>query len=181
MTNKDIIKIIKLPTEIVKELQIWKNDCDKIKNAPLGYLKKQDTVGSETNYFQTSVPSNLIQKSYWLPFTLRKCAELFGGKHRNYFLRKWEGHFDEYDVWINYSYVGNYNPFHSHAGKISGVIYLNNKDYTLFPDLSYKFKGKKGDMILFPSDTNHGVDKQQKQYERITFAFNINILKLNDE
>ena len=31
MTNKDIIKIIKLPTEIVKELQIWKNDCDKIK------------------------------------------------------------------------------------------------------------------------------------------------------
>jgi len=116
----------------------------------------------------------LVESSYWLPFTLRNCARLFGGSHRNYYIRKWDGHFDGYDIWINYSYKGNYNPTHSHAGNISGVIYLNNEDYTIFPNLNYKYQGNRGDMILFPSDTLHSVDKQVKDYERITFAFNIN-------
>ena len=174
MTDKDILKSIKLPPEIIEEIKIWKKECDIIKNSPLSYLKKHENTGSETNYFQTSVPSNLIEKSYWLPFTLRKCAELYGGNHRDYFIRKWDGHFDGYDVWINYSYKNNFNPLHSHAGKVSGVIYLNNEDCTLFPNLHLKFKGNEGDMILFPSNTTHGVDKQKKDYERITFAFNIN-------
>jgi len=165
---------IKLPNEIVKEIEIWKIECDKIKNSPLGYLKKHENIGSETNNFQTSIPTNLVESSYWLPFTLRNCARLFGGSHRNYYIRKWDGHFDGYDIWINYSYKGNYNPTHSHAGNISGVIYLNNEDYTIFPNLNYKYQGNRGDMILFPSDTLHSVDKQVKDYERITFAFNIN-------
>jgi len=113
---------IKLPEEILREIEIWKTECDKVKKSPLGYLKKHENVGSETNSFQTSVPVNLIENSYWLPYTLRMCAKLFGGGHRNYFLRKWEGHFDGYDIWINYSYKGNYNPEHNHSGKISGIF-----------------------------------------------------------
>ena len=81
--------IVKLLEEIIKEIEIWKIECDKIKNSPLGYLKKHENAGAETNNFQTSVPKNLIESSYWLPFTLRNCAKLFGGTHRNYFLKEW--------------------------------------------------------------------------------------------
>ena len=95
--------------------------------------------------------------------------------HRDFFIRKWEGHFDSYDVWINYAYKNNSNVAHAHAGVFSGVIYLNNKnDNTIFTDSNFKFLGKKGDMILFPSHLRHKVDKQKDKYERITFAFNIN-------
>ena len=168
------IKSLKLPNEIVNELEEWKLTCDKIKNSPLKHLKEHDNIGTKTNYYQTSVPIHLIESSYWLPFTLRSCAKIFGGQHRNYYLRKWEGHFDGYDLWINYSYKGNYNPVHNHAGAISGVIYLENEDNTIFINDNYTFNGNKGDMLLFPSNILHKVDVQKKDYERVTFAFNIN-------
>ena len=168
------INVLKLPDEIINELEEWKVECDKIKNSPLKHLKEHDNTGSKTNYYQTSVPIHLIESSYWLPFTLRSCAKIFGGTHRNYYLRKWEGHFDGYDLWINYSYIGNYNPSHNHSGMLSGVLYLQNDDETIFIDNNYRYKGNKGDMLLFPSSTLHKVDVQQKDYERITFAFNIN-------
>jgi hypothetical protein len=168
-----VIHKLRLPDEVITEIENWKVECDKIKNSPLKGLKEHDNIGTKTNAYQCSVPSSLIADSYWLAFTLRACAELFGGDHRNYFMRKWDGHFDGYDIWINYSYKGNYNPTHNHAGRISGVIYLNNEDETIFTESKYRYKGKKGDMILFPANTLHGVDKQTKEYERITFAFNI--------
>ena len=70
MTDKHIHKLI-LPKEIIAELEVWKTECDKIKNSPLSYLKQHENIGTETNYYQTSVPTNLIESSYWLPFTLR--------------------------------------------------------------------------------------------------------------
>tara|TARA_Y100000114_G_scaffold42981_1_gene38342 strand:+ start:928 stop:1458 length:531 start_codon:yes stop_codon:yes gene_type:complete len=171
---EESIKILKLPGEIIDELDNWKKACDKIKDHKLSYLKLHDNIGSSTNYYQTSIPENLVSSSYWLAYTLRSCADLFGGDHRDYFIRKWDGHFDNYDVWINYSYKGNYNPSHHHSGFLSGVIYLNNQDDTIFTESNFRFKGKKGDMLLFPSAILHQVDAQEKDYERITFAFNIN-------
>jgi hypothetical protein len=88
---------------------------------------------------------------------------------------KWDGHFDNYDIWINYAYKGNYNPEHNHAGFLSGVIYLENRnDPTIFIKNNFEYCGKKGNMLIFPSETLHKVNKQIEQYERITFAFNIN-------
>ncbi len=164
---------VQLPPEIVKELKVWKKACDGIKNSSLAHLKLHDNEGSRTNYYQTSVPISLIEPSYWFPFTLRLCAQLFGGTHRDYFLRKHEGHFDGYDLWINYSYKGNSNPEHWHLGCLSGVIFLKNKDETIFTKSNVKVVGKPGEMLLFPSDTMHMVKPQKKNYERITFAFNI--------
>ncbi len=117
---------------------------------------------------------DLISSSYWLAFTLRSCAELFGGNHRDYFIRKWYGHFDNYDIWINYSYKGNYNPVHHHSGFLSGIIYYSNQDNTIFTENNFQYRGEKGDMLLFPSTTPHQVNVQEKDYERVTFAFNIN-------
>ena len=177
--SPDIIRIAMLPPDIIKELKTWKKACDEIRNSPLGYLKSHDNIGTRTNNYQTSVPVHLIESSYWLPFTLRLCAQLYGGTHRDFYLRKHEGHFDGYDIWINYSYKGNFNPEHKHAGDISGVIYLENIDETIFPNLDFKFRGNPGDMILFPSDTHHMVRQQEEDYERITFAFNLNIKNLS--
>jgi len=171
--DKDIIHT-KLPKLIIKELEVWKKECDKIKNHPLSYLKEHDNAGSKTNYYQTSVPTYLIENSYWLAYIIRLSGIVTKEDNRSFFIRKWNGHFDNYDVWINYSYMGNYNPTHSHSGTLSGVIYLQNEDETIFTDNNYRYKGNKGDMLIFPSSTLHKVDVQQKDYERITFAFNIN-------
>ena len=84
----------------------------------------------------------------------------------------------ESDVWINYAYKNNYNPIHSHSGFVSGVIYLQNQnDLTIFPDQNFSVQGKPGEMILFPSTLEHQVEKIKVNYERITFAFNINLDK----
>jgi hypothetical protein len=174
MILNDIV-IVKLPEEIILELENWKFHCDLIKNHPLSYLKQHDNFGKNTNAYQVSVPANLIENSFWLPYTLRLCEQIFKEKHRNFFLRKWDGHFDGYDLWINYSYKGNYNPKHNHAGFLSGVIYLNNQnDKTIFTEKNFDFVGTKGDMIIFPSKFYHEVPVQQDDYERVTFAFNIN-------
>ena len=172
--TKEII-YTKLPKEIIKELVYWKKECDKIKKHRLFKLKLHENIGSKTNNYQVSVPSILIENSYWMAFILRLCGLLTNENHRNFFIRKWNGHFDGYDVWINYSYKGNSNSVHNHAGFFSGVIYLNNKkDKTIFTEEKFSFKGKKGDMIMFPSTLLHKVDKQKEKYERVTFAFNIN-------
>jgi len=172
--NNELIETV-LPVEILEEVKQWKNECDKIKNHPLKLLKQHDNIGTGNNDYQVSVPNNLIENSYWLAYVLRLCAKTLGGIHRNYYLRKWEGHFDNYDIWINYSYKGNSNPEHNHSGFLSGVIYYeNNDDSTIFTENNFIYKGKKGNMILFPSNKLHKVEKQKEDYERITFAFNIN-------
>ena len=168
------ISHVKLPSKIIEELDVWKKECDKIKNHPLSFLKNHENAGSLGNFYQTSVPYNLVDNSFWLAFTLRCCAQLYGGVHKDYHVRTFEGHFDN-DIWINYSYKGNSNPVHDHKGTCSGVIYYSNKDTpTIFNDDNIKFNGRKGDMIIFPSYLKHHVEKQEDELERITFAFNIN-------
>lgn len=172
LSNK--VAHLKLPSSIIDELDQWKLECDKIKNHPLGFLKSHENSGTKGNNFQVSVPSNLIEKSYWLAYTLRSCSQIFKKNHRDLFLRKWDGHFDGYDMWINYSYKGNFNPSHTHAGFISGVIYYSNEgNPTLFDNSKIEFSGVKGDMVLFSSNLEHKVLEQKQNSERVTFAFNI--------
>jgi len=178
------IHIFDLPKPIQDELKVWEKACKKIKNHPLAELKSHENFGYDPNSpvkynsYQCGIPSHLVEDSFWLAFTLRKCAETFGGNHRNYFLRKWQGHFDGYDIWANFAYKGNENPVHSHAGNLSGVIYHKNHNHpTYFPDDNFKYDGKNGTMVIFPSDVNHYVEKQVSSQERITFAFNLFVMK----
>jgi len=54
------------------------------------------------------------------------------------------------------------------------VVEVGNDTDTDPPaESKYRYKGKTYTVILFPADTLHGVDRQTKEYERITFAFNI--------
>ena len=54
------INLLKLPNEIINEVEEWKLTCDKIKNSPLKHLKEHDNIGTKTNHYQTSVPVHLI-------------------------------------------------------------------------------------------------------------------------
>jgi len=174
------VMIIKIPELILKEIDVWVEESKKIKDHPLAELKAVENVGylsfdgKKHNSYQTSIPSNLVENSFWLPWVLRLVSKNWGGHHLNYSLAKLHGHFHGCDIWTNFSYKGDDNPSHSHYGFLSGVIYHKNHNHeTFFDDYGLKYEGFDGTMIMFPSDTLHHVKKQLLDEERITIAFNI--------
>ncbi len=176
------VMIAKIPDLIMKEIDVWVDECKKIKNHPLAELKSHENVGYngydglKHNSYQTSIPCNLIEQSFWLAWTIRLITKYWGDEyhHREYQLLKHYGHFDGYDIWINFSYKGDDNPTHGHAGSISGVIYYKNHDHaTYFDDYDIKYDGYDGTMVMFPSDVLHHVKEQLLDEERITIAFNV--------
>ena len=176
------IMIAKIPDLIMREIDVWVDECKKIKEHPYAELKAHENAGyndkdgKKHNSYQTSVPSTLVEQSFWLAWTIRLAAKNWGdGIHREWQLRKTYGHFDGYDLWTNFSYKGDDNPTHGHSGSISGVIYYKNHDHaTYFDDYDIKYDGCDGTMVLFPSDVRHHVKEQLLDEERITIAFNLN-------
>ena len=177
------VLIFKIPDQIQKELDIWVKESKNFKNSPLAPLKAHENVGylsfgsgKKHNSYQCSISPHLVESSFWLAWVLRLTAKYWGaGKsHRQFRLRKWEGHFDGYDIWTNFAYKGDDNPKHTHAGYLSGVIYYKNHGHpTLFPEYSCAYEGKDGTMVMFPASTWHSVEPQIANKERITLAFNI--------
>ena len=179
------VMITKIPRPIMNELDVWVKESRRFKDSPLSSLKAHENVGysnrKKHNTYQCSVPTHLVENSFWLAWTLRLAAKYWGmGKdHRHFKLRKWDGHFDGYDIWTNFSYKGDDNPEHNHAGLLSGVIYYkNHKHPTIFteyshPTYSCECEGPDGHMIMFPSRTLHMVNPQMENKERITLAFNL--------
>ena len=91
--------------------------------------------------------------------------------------------------WLNRSLKGNVHLNHSHPlSIISGILYLTEPAYTiftfdsiyknkyLFPNEDFKEKychsGKKGTLILFPSNLSHHVGPHLEDQPRITLSFN---------
>ena len=176
------VMVAAIPKQIQKELDVWVNESKKFKNSPLAALKAHENVGylamdgKQHNSYQCSNSPHLIEQSFWLAWVLRLTAKYWGmGKiNRDFKLRKWDGHFDGYDIWTNFSYKGDDNPTHNHAGFLSGVIYYKNHTHpTLFDNYGVGYEGKDGTMVMFPANTWHHVEPQHQNKERITLAFNI--------
>ena len=184
------IMVTSIPKLIMDEIDEWVVECRKIKDHPLSELKSHENVGSPTNTYQTSVPSHLIENSFWLAWVLRLTSKYWKeeidvtddweGKewnedpHRFLHIKKFSGHFDNYPVWINFSYEENFNPTHRHDGFVSGVIYYKNHEHpTIFDDYNIGYTGTDKTMVLFKSDVRHHVKKQLSNEERVTIAFNI--------
>ena len=167
------VMVTKLPKEIVEEIDSWIEYGRGVKDHPLFMLKRHENYGR--NSYQLSVPPRMVEESFWLALTLRLTAALNGGHHRDYRIRKWDGHFNSYDVWLNFSHKGDQNPTHRHAGVLSGVIYCENPDLHSihFPQYNVEFSGERGSMLLFPSEVEHEVKEQLTDNERVTIAFNI--------
>ena len=176
------VMMIKIPAQIQKELDVWVNESKKFKNHPLAELRAHENVGylsmdgKKHNSYQCAISPHLVEQSFWLAWMLKLTAKYWGnGKYHRYFkLRKWEGHFDGYDIWTNFAYKGDDNPTHNHAGFLSGVIYYKNHGHpTIFDEYNVGYEGKDGTMVLFPSQVAHHVEPQIVNKERITLAFNV--------
>jgi len=97
--------------------------------------------------------------------------------------------------WLNYTEPTEYHHKHSHVNSyVSGVFYINaqkevdqikfyktshsplelnvNK-YNIFNSNSWWYPVQTGDVILFPSTLNHGVDKKKGTNTRISLSFNV--------
>lgn len=187
ISDDPLIMAFKIPDVIWEEIKSWVKESKRIKNNPLSELKAHQNTGYSLlgngvkhNSYQCSVSPHLIEQSFWLAWVLRLTAEHWGldedNFHRRFKLRKWDGHFDGYDLWTNFSYKGDKNPIHTHAGYLSGVIYCqNHKHPTIFPNQNLGYNGENKTMILFPSSVRHFVEEQTVNKERITIAFNISL------
>ena len=176
------VMVIKIPLQIQRELDVWVKEGKKFKSSPLAALKAHENVGymagdgKKHNSYQCSISPHLIEQSFWLAWVLRLTAKYWGmgSMHRDFALRKWDGHFDSYDIWTNFAYKGDDNPTHNHAGLLSGVIYYKNHNHpTIFNDYDVGYEGLDGTMVMFPASTWHHVEPQTVNKERITLAFNI--------
>ena len=176
------VMVTKIPKQIHREIDGWINESKKFKNNPLAELKAHENIGylsadgKKHNSYQCSISPHLIEKSFWLAWVLRLSTKYWGGgkHHRQFKLRKWDGHFDGYDIWTNFAYKGDDNPPHNHAGYLSGVIYYkNHKHPTIFDEYGLAYEGLDGSMVIFPSQVRHHVEPQTVNKERITLAFNI--------
>jgi len=176
------VMVTKIPKQIMKEIDGWVNESKKFKNNPLAELKAHENIGylsadgKKHNSYQCSISPHLIEKSFWLAWVLRLSTKYWGGgkHHRQFKLRKWDGHFDGYDIWTNFAYKGDDNPTHNHAGFLSGVIYYKNHEHpTIFDEYGCAYTGEDGTMVMFPANTEHHVEPQILDKERITLAFNI--------
>jgi len=184
LNNLDVFYSNTLPKEIQKELKLWVKECRKIKDNPLSELVAHENVGykhnqegKKYNSYQCSIPPRLVEGSYTLGYIIRLAQLSFGRNQRDYRLGKHEGHFDGFDIWMNFAYKNDQNPPHTHSGDVSGVIYVKNDGLpTIFwPQDSRKtpYKGSNNTITLFPSDTTHMVEQKTTDSERITIAFNL--------
>ena len=174
------ILIGRLPDEIFDEVKSWVEKCKEIKDNPYGYLREHINVGR--NSYQISVPAPYIENSYVLAY-LNYLGEYYlmsqdnKLKHEDIFrrvtLRKYTGHFDGYDFWINFAYKGDVNPMHNHAGNLSAVLYVQNDGLPTIFENGIQFTGGDGDIILFPAHLMHEVKEKTVDSERITISFNL--------
>ena len=108
------VMVAKIPKLIMEEIDGWINESKKIKNSPLAELKAHENVGylsidgKKHNSYQCSISPNLLEKSFWLAWVLRLSQKYWpstkNGGRRPYLIRKWDGHFDGYDIWTNFAY-----------------------------------------------------------------------------
>ena len=176
------VMVTKIPKQIMREIDGWINESRKFKNSPLAALKAHENVGylamdgKRHNSYQCSISPHLVEQSFWMAWVLRLTTKYWGaGKHNRHFsIRKWDGHFDGYDIWTNFAYKGDDNPTHHHGGFLSGVIYYKNHNHpTIFDQHGVAYEGLDGTMVMFPANTYHHVNEQTVNTERITLAFNI--------
>ena len=170
----------KIPSSIYKELQRCIKHTDKIRKNKLACLLEHRNFGN--NSYQVSVPFNLLEGSFFQAYLIF-LGEWYRCRYENISLRdtrrtvrlrKNENHFDAYDLWVNYVEKGSINSKHNHLGNLSGVIYYTDcKNSPTHFENGFSYRGKKGDIIIFPSSTVHYVPVHNDKKSRVTLSFNL--------
>ena len=180
----DLIIKVKMPDPIFDEVKGWIEPCRSVKDNEYAELLNHHNVGTGHNSYQTAVPRRLIDNSFFFGYLLN-LGQLYlhavnspiKDNPRVVHLRNYPGHYDGYDIWVNFTYKGDDNPEHNHAGSLSGIIYIKDEDCqpTNFPSIDYIHKPKEGEILLFQSHLMHSVDVKETESERITGSFNLDV------
>jgi hypothetical protein len=180
----NLIISTQLPEKIYQEVLSWVEPCRAIKDDDYAELLNHYNVGTGHNSYQTAIPRKFIDNTFFFGYLLNfgriylNASNLNNSSNpRPVQLRNYTGHYDGYDIWMNFSYKGDDNPPHNHAGSLSGIIYIKNpdKEPTNFPTIDYVHEPKEGEIILFPSYLQHSVDVKETDSERITSSFNLDV------
>ena len=189
----NLIVRVKMPDRIFDEVKGWIEPCRKIKDDEYAELLNHYNVGTGHNSYQTAIPRRLIDNSFFFGYLLHlgqlymKVCNSPGGEEpcmntgfsRKVHLRSYPGHFDGYDIWMNFTYKGDDNPEHNHAGSLSGIIYIKDEDCqkTNFPTINYVHEPEEGEILIFQSHLRHSVDIKETESERITSSFNLDVFQ----
>ena len=182
----NMIMKVQLPDKIFDEVKSWIEPCRKIKDDEYAELLNHRNVGTGHNSYQTGIPRKYIDNSFFLGYILH-FAEIYlestnsplkrqdGLYNRTVVMRDNIGHYDGYDIWMNFTYKGDDNPIHNHAGDFSSIIYVKDEDNqpTIFPSINYVHVPKEGEMLLFPAYLQHEVNVKQTESERISVSYNL--------
>lgn len=180
----NLIISTQLPEKIYQEVLSWVEPCRAIKDDDYAELLNHYNVGTGHNSYQTAIPRKFIDNTFFFGYLLNFGRVYLNASNMNNSsnprpvqLRNYTGHYDGYDIWMNFSYKGDDNPLHNHAGSLSGIIYIKNHDNepTNFPTIDYVHEPKEGEIILFPSYLQHSVDVKETDSERITSSFNLDV------
>lgn len=172
----------KIPDRIFDEIKGWIEPCRAIKDDEYAALLYHHNVGTGHNSYQTAVPQRLMDNSFSFGYLLQlgemylKIINQFPERtDRVTKLRNYPGHYDGYDIWLNFTYKGDNNPLHKHSGSLSGIIYIKDEDKqpTHFPTINYTHQPEEGEILMFPSHLYHYVDVKETESERITSSFNL--------
>ena len=181
----NLILRVRMPDRIFDEVKGWIEPCRAVKDDEYAELLNHYNVGTGHNSYQTAIPRRLIDNSFFFGYLLNfgqlylRAANINNADNRRgVHLRNYPGHYDGYDIWMNFTYKGDDNPEHNHAGSLSGIIYIKDEDCqpTNFPTINYVHKPEEGEILLFPSHLMHSVDAKETESERITASFNLDVL-----
>jgi hypothetical protein len=181
------IMVCDLPPEIVEEIKECVILCDRIKDHRLAMLLNHKNAGH--NSFQVSLPRSWFLESFLFPYLIKAGEYYFYKDSLNpsekirIEIQDLNSNYFNYGVWLNYSFKGDFNNLHHHYPcYIVGVIYVENtsEEPTVFED-GFEFFGKPGQMIVFPGMYGHGVRVKKTLQRRLTIAFNLNVIPLEDK
>lgn len=152
------------------------------------------SINSNGSYCQEiSIDRYILNK---FPREKQIFLELFNTYYKDNILKAYEDNFEITTSWATKTIRGSYGQFHQHSNSMySGVFYFEDahtpiefESYNIFPrqlsltepkewnvwnSKTWNFQPKKNQLLLFPSYLYHKIDRNYKDPERISVAFNL--------
>ena len=192
--------IFPTPIYISKLNKFTKKQLNYVDKLSLNINKNMGNVSSKNSYVLNDKPFNNIKKQL-LNHITKYFDEVISTSDKivPYITQSW----------LNYTKENEYHHSHAHPNSfVSGVLYINankendkivfeknkyqgidltKKDFNLYNSDSWFFPVHTGDLIMFPSDTQHKVEYKRGNNIRTSIAFNIyikgivgNLIKLTE-
>ena len=200
MIKHNLYGIFPTPIYISKLNKFTKQELNYVDKLSLNINKNMGNVSSKNSYVLNDKPFNNIKKKL-LNHITKYFDEVISTSDKivPYITQSW----------LNYTKENEYHHSHAHPNSfVSGVLYINankendkiifeknkyqaidltKKDFNLYNSDTWFFPVHTGDLIMFPSDTQHKVEYKRGNNIRTSIAFNIyikgivgNLIKLTE-